>query len=194
VAERVVPLELGVEWEPNAPDALLLVSDSGLGLLVLRAHFADVDQRFVTLLWGGCVAAMMQPPNDEALSGHSLYEQGLSEVLWAGEVLDSSWLADLERRNRVHPRHDPGWFADLRHFILPVKEKTVEVVANGWKVVRSERMLDPWYDIDAYGRVDPAKNASEIIDSWRARAEKPGSSASLTETEKPTPAGSKRAA
>jgi hypothetical protein len=101
VVERVVPVEFGVEWEPNAPDTLLMVRDNGLGPLVLRAHFDDVDQRLVSLLWGGCVAAVIEPPNDEALSGHYLYDKGLSDVLWAGEVLDGTWIADLERRNRV---------------------------------------------------------------------------------------------
>ena len=49
---------------------------------------------------------------------------------WSGEVLESSWIERLERQNRVHPRHDPARFSTLRHFILPLKEDTVEVVAR----------------------------------------------------------------
>lgn len=71
--------------------------------------------------------------------GSPLYARGLSTVLWAGEVLESQWIADLQRQNRVHPRHDPAAFvAGLRHFILPLKERTVEVVASGWQVLRSD--------------------------------------------------------
>ncbi len=80
----------------------------------------------------------MHPPNDAAISGHRLYGRGLDQVLWAGEVLDSEWTADLERRNRVHPSHQPERFSELRHFVLPLKEDTVEVVARS-VLMRSAR-------------------------------------------------------
>jgi hypothetical protein len=46
------------------------------------------------------------------------------------------WIADLEQRNRVHPRHDATRFARLTHFIIPLKEGMVEVVAEQVRVVR----------------------------------------------------------
>ncbi len=150
MSERVVPLELGVEWEPNAPHALLVVQDRGVAWLVLNAHPTDADQRPVTLVWEGCLAAVMQPPNDESASGHRLYGAGLENVMWAGEVLDSGWIAELEHQDRAHPRHDPARFAGLRHFILPLKEKTVEIVANKVLVVRSDQL-------DARLRVTPTE-------------------------------------
>jgi hypothetical protein len=140
VIERVIPLDLGVTWAPNAPFAVLLVQDDGLAQLVINAHIDDPDQRPVTIRWGGCMAAVMQPPNDEALAGHPLYNKGLSEIIWAGEVLDSKWIARLELQNRVHWHHDQARFARLRHFIVPLKEKTVEAVADTWRVVRSDRV------------------------------------------------------
>lgn len=108
--------------------------------MVLHAHPDDADQRHVVLRWGGCVAAVMQPPNDEALAGHPLYDKGLSAIDWAGEVIESEWIARLERQNRVHPNHDPSRYTHLRHFVLPLKEKTVEAVADTCKTVRSERV------------------------------------------------------
>lgn len=36
--ERVIPLDLGVEWEPNAPSAVLFVRDDGMAQLALQAH------------------------------------------------------------------------------------------------------------------------------------------------------------
>jgi hypothetical protein len=139
MAERVIPLELGVEWGPNVGGAVLMVHEDGAAELALHAHPNDTDQRPVRLVWRGCVAAMMQPPNDEAISGHRLYAKGLSDLVWAGEVLNSQWITDLERQNRVHPRHDPAVFvAGLRHFILPLKERTVEVIASTCQVIRTE--------------------------------------------------------
>ena len=76
MAERVVTLDLGVEWEPNAPQAVLLSDDSGRACLSLSPHPNDSDLRMVVIVWTGARAALMQPPNDEALSGHPLYGKG----------------------------------------------------------------------------------------------------------------------
>jgi hypothetical protein len=136
MAERVVPWDAGCEWDPNAPNAVLAVSDRGQAVLAVSAHLADPDQDCVVFVWSHARAAIMGPPNDEAVEGHRLYSRGLSDLLWAGTVEQSEWIADLERRNRVHPGHDPARFAMLTHFILPLKEGTVEVVAEGVTVLR----------------------------------------------------------
>lgn len=90
----------------------------------------------MVFVWSRAWAAIMGPPNDEAIEGHRLYSRGLSDVLWAGTVEQSEWIADLERRNRVHSGHNPAWFARLTHFILPLKEDTVEVIAEAVTVLR----------------------------------------------------------
>jgi hypothetical protein len=136
MAERVVPWDAGCTWEPNAPEAVLAVSDRGRAVLAVNAHPADPDQDCVIFVWSRSRAAIMGSPNDEALSGHRLYSRGLSDLLWAGKVEQSEWIADLERRNRVHPSHDPARFIRLVHFILPLKEDTVEVIAEEVTVVR----------------------------------------------------------
>ena len=72
----------------------------------------------------------MGAPNDEALSGHRLYERGLAQLTWAGVVEDSERIASLGQSNRVHPRHDAERFSRPHHYILRLKEDTVEVVAE----------------------------------------------------------------
>lgn len=72
----------------------------------------------------------MEPPNDEAIAGHRLYDAGLRQIRWIGEVIGSSLIAEIEHGNRSHPRHDPLRYAQLRHWIVPLKECTVEVVAE----------------------------------------------------------------
>jgi hypothetical protein len=81
----------------------------------------------------------MEPPNDEARHGHRLWDAGLCDVLWFGEVSDSALIADLERRNRVHSHHDPRRFDGLRHWIVPLKGSVVEVVARECEVQRIAR-------------------------------------------------------
>jgi hypothetical protein len=138
VAERVVDLELGVVWDPNAPDAVLVAQDLGAAALALRADIDDADDRWVVLRWPSARAAVMEPPNDEAISGHRLYRQGLDRVRWAGEVLESEWIATLEWMNRVHPYHRPEMFEGLRHFVILTKEAAVEVVAPSQEILRVE--------------------------------------------------------
>lgn len=138
MAERVEELDLGVAWNANAPDAILLTGDSEPTVLALRADFGDADQRCVVLTWTGCIYACMTPPNDEAISGHRLWKKGLSGLLWAGVVNGSALIKELERRSRVHPLHRPSRFEDLIHYLLPLKECVVEVVASDVTAQRAE--------------------------------------------------------
>ena len=43
LAERVVPWDAGCQWEPNAPEAVLAVSDIAGAALAVEAHPDDVD-------------------------------------------------------------------------------------------------------------------------------------------------------
>jgi hypothetical protein len=126
--EHVTMLDVGVHWEPGAPEAVLITGDDG-AVLVLNAHTVDADQRCVVLRWKRATAVALEPPNDEAISGHRLYDRGLREVSWAGEVHHSAWIADLERRNRVHPYHDAQRYAGRRHYIFRLKENVAEVIS-----------------------------------------------------------------
>ncbi len=138
VTEHVASVDLGVTWEPNEPDAVLLSADSGLSTLALKAHPNDPDDRCVLLKWTGCQYASMAPPNDEAISGHRLWTKGLQGLLWAGIVNDSELIAGLELQNRVHPMHSASLLEGLTHYVLPLKECVVEVVARDLAVLRVE--------------------------------------------------------
>jgi hypothetical protein len=53
--------------------------------LELSPHFDDADQTLIQLIWGGSRAARMEPPDDEAIRSHRLFDVGLHEVSWLGE-------------------------------------------------------------------------------------------------------------
>lgn len=74
-------------------------------------------------------AVRFGPPNDEAIQGHRLAALGLRSYA-AYEVLDSAWIAEMERANRVHWRHSPELFEGLRHFIFTFHDSTLEFVAE----------------------------------------------------------------
>lgn len=127
MAQRVVRLDLSVEWEPNAPDAVLVVR-AGLACLAVLPHPDDADQRNLVFVWQRCIAAEMGAPNDEAVHMHPLYGQGLDKVLWVGEVLESERLAIASAMVFTPPS---------RHFLLRLKEGLVEVLAHEVEVHRS---------------------------------------------------------
>ena len=49
MTERVVPLKLKIQWEPNVPRAVLQSTDGGVTSLTLAAHLDDDDQRPMVL-------------------------------------------------------------------------------------------------------------------------------------------------
>ncbi len=129
-------IDLGVEWDPNVPEAVMLAGDEGETVLALNPHVDDDDQRAVVLCWRSSSYQLMSSPNDEAISGHRLYDRGLKDVRWAGEVHGSELISALERQNSVHSRHDPAQFVGLVHHVVLTKESTVEVVAGSVTVKR----------------------------------------------------------
>ncbi|MFH1346546.1 MAG: hypothetical protein ABIL01_35945 [Pseudomonadota bacterium] len=76
-------------------------------------------------------------PNDEGLEGHRLWGRGLSFYSFQ-EVIHSDWIAELERRNRVHARHSTKLFEGLRHFVMTFKEQTLECVARTFEVTHRQ--------------------------------------------------------
>jgi len=76
-------------------------------------------------------ATMFGPPNDEAFEGHPLAERGLHPY-GAFEIVDSSWVRQLERMNSVHPYHEPEVFKSYRHFVLAFHDSTLECIARGY--------------------------------------------------------------
>jgi hypothetical protein len=139
VPERVTDADLGIVWDPNAPDALLLATDHGETRLRLRARADDSDQHPVVLVWQGAIATRMEPVNDEGCSRHRLHDAGLRGILWVGEVYDSELIAEFERQRSVQLHPAARMAPDLHHWIVTLKECTVEVVASSLGVRRHDR-------------------------------------------------------
>ena len=129
MGQRVVDSRMRIQWEPNAPEAVMLSDDSGRAALAIRAHGDDVDQRNIVLIWRRVEFAALSAPNDEALSGHPLWHSGLSGVRCLGLVESSARVRGLAAQDSVHPAHDRRRFDFLDHYIAPLKECVAEVVA-----------------------------------------------------------------
>jgi hypothetical protein len=80
----------------------------GTSVRIIRPE-SEESSAIVEFKW--CYAYMFGPPNDEAFSGHPLSARGL-DPYGAYEVLNSSWIRQLERMNSVHQYHKPEPFGN----------------------------------------------------------------------------------
>jgi hypothetical protein len=137
--EHVTPYDLGVTWQPNISDPILL-QEGPNAILIVDPHMDDEDQRLVVIRVNPCSGVWLGSPNDEGRSGHRLWSKGLSRCLWAGEVVDSKWIDDLKAAARAagHARFNPHAQDYLRHWILLFKESTAECIGGELSVLRAE--------------------------------------------------------
>ena len=120
----------------------MLQSDLRAFLVLFLGDFDPSGDTIGVIEWLRCHGAVLGGPNDEAIMGHRLWDHGLSDVLWSGEVKHSTWIAHWEAVNRVHAYHRPESYAELRHVILPLKDSTFECLANGFAVSTTSELLD----------------------------------------------------
>jgi hypothetical protein len=99
------------------------------GTAVTSVGADTVDEAVAIVTFKACKVHKFGPPNDEAISGHPLYKKGLKPYR-VFKVLSSSWIAELEKINSVHPYHDKKRFDGLSHFIFGFKDSTFECVAE----------------------------------------------------------------
>lgn len=120
--------ELGDVPAPSlaSPDPIVLADEDTLVL----AYVSTVD-RATLVVFQQCFASHFGPPNDQAYATHLLPDRGLPPC-GAFEVESSTWLRGLEARNRGHPRHDPGIFSRLRHWVWTFHDSVLECAALGY--------------------------------------------------------------
>lgn len=120
---------------PNADVGAPLPAALGGDADALLAYFGGPDieddhgaDAVVVVRFVRSYAMYIGMPNEEAISGHPLASRGLEPFSFV-EVLNSGWVAELERRNRIHPHHQPAVYEALRHYALPFHDSTFECVA-----------------------------------------------------------------
>lgn len=147
--DKVIKLENVPQSSVGAPTPVVL-SDEGKTILAFhlqntpegwdgttcRIIRPDSEEPLAFIEFKWCHAFMFGPPNDEAFSGHPLANRGL-DPYGAYEVLNSSWIRQLERMNSVHEHHKPERFWDRHHYIFAFHDSTFECVADGFHVNES---------------------------------------------------------
>jgi hypothetical protein len=140
VDERDKAIEIHDLPQPDvgAPEPIVVADEHRVLLAYRLSEQSERDfgdpERWAIIEIKGCWAHFFGPPNDEALHGHPLYARGLTPY-GVFKVRDSSWIRLMERRNRVHDRHDSSRYAKLSHLIFTFHDSTFECVAESLKSV-----------------------------------------------------------
>lgn len=127
-----------IEWNPawsvGAPCPQVF-SD---GHTVYLSYYTDDENdplAFVT--FSGYNSFRFGIVNDEASSGHPLYGKGLS-VYNAQLIENSSWIEELKKIHKVHPRYAAKNWEAYKHFLLFFHDEIFEIIASDYKIERSK--------------------------------------------------------
>lgn len=153
---RVIPYSIGCAASPSVP-AETVVADGWSTFLLFFAVSECVDPATGYLEDVGvaivefteCAGLQFGYPNDEGLPEHPLYEHGLADLAsTVGEVLESAWARDVGAQ--MHASAERIWatrgavpsLPTLRHFIVPLKERTLECLASDAKLIKCVDIFD----------------------------------------------------
>jgi hypothetical protein len=146
--EAALPINWQPAWNTGAP-LPHLIAGAGRVVLLYLVHVPDPN-------WDGTYATMKDSsssstesiaivefervtahrfgtPNDEVLHGHPLFGRGL-RTYGAHKVVNSAWLADLQRINSVHAGYDAATWSDRVHYLLSFHDETFECIARSHAV------------------------------------------------------------
>jgi hypothetical protein len=130
--ERLFELTDIAASDPGAPSPVIYATERKIVVAYYLAPSATGDGEggaSGVVIFERVDSHLFGSPNDEALQGHRLAKLGLRPYSFY-EVRRSTWIADLQARNRVHPGHRDSSYADLRHFIFTFHDTTLEVAAR----------------------------------------------------------------
>ena len=143
-----IPLDFPLKWDIGAPLPHLVCNDYKTFLcFLLNMPDPDWDGSYVTIKsaggsaaeslalveFKGCMSVKFGAPNDEVFHGHPLAGRGQSAYT-AQLVVNSTWLAELQKINSVHQMYNPELWKTLNHYVLWFHDSTFECIAQSFDV------------------------------------------------------------
>lgn len=109
----------------TSPEAIVFATETQLFL-----RYSMADEETAVIQFPLVKTFQFGSPNDEALGGHPLTKFGL-KYYSVHRIDNSPWIAELEQRNSIHPRHDKERFIkDAVHYVFTFQDSTLECVVN----------------------------------------------------------------
>lgn len=133
--DTVIQLSLGYEPDAAVSGAVLVQTEQSTFLTFNATKLGEdnfyQDAGTALIEFPRCLTTKFGYPNDEALGGHPLSAkmEGAYDIY---EVLNSSWVKQLEEQNRVSFPKTANW--QSRHFIITFHDSTFECLAKDIKI------------------------------------------------------------
>lgn len=137
------------EIDVGAPRPTILSNEHKLFLIFYGQSVTNLDKsikkekinNIVTIRFDDFVQFKFGNTNDEAISGHPLYELGLQPYA-VQKIIDSEWVQKLVKMNSVHPHHKDEHFQNYEHYIFFFHDTCFEIVTEGYAIeVNSESIM-----------------------------------------------------
>lgn len=145
--EHAVRLDLGVLPESAISGEMLVQTDSKCVLLFNSSKMTEEGTiPTVIVELGHTVKTQFGLPNDEAWSGHPLYNFGMRHYAYGTfEVINSSWLAQVEAQNQIS---FPDYKLNYKHFIFHFHDSSFECLSKEMKISIVDRSFkEIWEDL-----------------------------------------------
>lgn len=109
----------------TSPEAIVFATETQLFL-----RYSTADEETAVIQFPLVKTFQFGSPNDEALGGHPLSRFGL-KYYSVHRIDNSPWIAELEQRNSIHPKHDKERFIkNAVHYVFTFQDSTLECVVN----------------------------------------------------------------
>jgi hypothetical protein len=107
----------------TSPEPVVFATDTQLCL-----RYCTAEEEIAVIHFPLVKKIQFGSPNNEALGGHPLIGFGLKHYR-IHRIDNSPWLAELEQRNAIHPRHDKKRFLkDAIHYVFTFQDSTLECI------------------------------------------------------------------
>jgi hypothetical protein len=94
----------------------------------------SIDFGQIKLVFNICRILKCGYPNEEIYMHYDYYTQGSMRKYLLYEIMDSDWIKDLYKMNKVHPRHSEKIFEKDRHFIILFEDEVFECIASNYSI------------------------------------------------------------
>jgi len=136
--EQVVPVDFPLLVDGGSPFPILLQSELRCILVFDLLILNETDPLTGVLTFQDCLGVFVNGFSEESRSKHHLYRRGLSEISFIGEVVNSSWVAQVGVVATSRTSSSQGNVRALsKHFIMVFHDSVIECIACGIDVESS---------------------------------------------------------
>lgn len=128
--DEVEHIKLPFDIDYGAPTPIIYSTEHQVKLSFYLSR--EDDNKRGLIIFDGLCQFKFGYPNEEAITGHKLYREGLYPLSFY-EIKKSSWLQEIIDANKIHPYHKDSQFEKYRHYFFPLHDNSFEILAENYQ-------------------------------------------------------------